>query len=202
MVSPEAARGPETSCHQHSLPCPQEACSSGVSGLCQLLTPSSSVLPISQVEWEGGPCLPLSPGGRCPVPTRGLAGPSLSSSSWRRSTFWREAQQPLPLPSPSHSGDSHLSPHLRQRPGSPWQPPFCRRAPWGRQGGMAVFGSTRGCPPGRLLGVAVDGHPELGWVCNTGFSLQGYGRAQHSISTEKIKAMYPDYEVTWADDGY
>lgn len=34
------------------------------------------------------------------------------------------------------------------------------------------------------------------------FSLQGYGRAQHSISTEKIKARYPDYEVTWADDGY
>ncbi|XP_022279259.1 14 kDa phosphohistidine phosphatase isoform X1 [Canis lupus baileyi] len=34
-----------------------------------------------------------------------------------------------------------------------------------------------------------------------GYSM-GYGRAQHSISTEKIKAMYPDYEVTWADDGY
>ncbi|KAB0392263.1 hypothetical protein E2I00_006831 [Balaenoptera physalus] len=34
-----------------------------------------------------------------------------------------------------------------------------------------------------------------------GYSM-GYGRAQHSISTEKIKARYPDYEVTWADDGY
>lgn len=34
------------------------------------------------------------------------------------------------------------------------------------------------------------------------FFLQGYGRAQHSVSTEKIKAKYPDYEVTWADDGY
>nr|XP_020039570.1 14 kDa phosphohistidine phosphatase isoform X2 [Castor canadensis] len=34
-----------------------------------------------------------------------------------------------------------------------------------------------------------------------GYSM-GYGRAQHSISTEKIKAKYPDYEVTWADDGY
>uniref|UniRef100_A0A673VFZ9 14 kDa phosphohistidine phosphatase n=2 Tax=Suricata suricatta TaxID=37032 RepID=A0A673VFZ9_SURSU len=34
-----------------------------------------------------------------------------------------------------------------------------------------------------------------------GYSM-GYGRAQHSVSTEKIKAMYPDYEVTWADDGY
>ncbi|XP_006863744.1 PREDICTED: 14 kDa phosphohistidine phosphatase isoform X2 [Chrysochloris asiatica] len=34
-----------------------------------------------------------------------------------------------------------------------------------------------------------------------GYSM-GYGRAQHSITTEKIKAKYPDYEVTWADDGY
>lgn len=30
----------------------------------------------------------------------------------------------------------------------------------------------------------------------------GYGHTQHSISTKKIKAMYPDYEVTWANDGY
>lgn len=37
---------------------------------------------------------------------------------------------------------------------------------------------------------------------SVGFCLQGYGRAQHSVSTEKIKAVYPDYEVTWADDGY
>ncbi|KAM4877864.1 14 kDa phosphohistidine phosphatase [Thomomys bottae] len=34
-----------------------------------------------------------------------------------------------------------------------------------------------------------------------GYSM-GYGRAQHAVSTEKIKAKYPDYEVTWADDGY
>lgn len=34
-----------------------------------------------------------------------------------------------------------------------------------------------------------------------GYSM-GYGRAQHSISCEKIKAMYPGYKVTWADDGY
>ncbi|XP_042526174.1 14 kDa phosphohistidine phosphatase [Dipodomys spectabilis] len=34
-----------------------------------------------------------------------------------------------------------------------------------------------------------------------GYSM-GYGRAQHSVSTEKIKSKYPDYEVTWADDGY
>ncbi|XP_028912327.1 14 kDa phosphohistidine phosphatase-like, partial [Ornithorhynchus anatinus] len=29
----------------------------------------------------------------------------------------------------------------------------------------------------------------------------GFGRAQHSTA-EKIKAKYPDYEVTWADDSY
>ncbi|XP_037654358.1 14 kDa phosphohistidine phosphatase [Choloepus didactylus] len=34
-----------------------------------------------------------------------------------------------------------------------------------------------------------------------GYSM-GYGRAQHSISTAKIQAKYPDYEVTWTDDGY
>ncbi|XP_004593494.2 14 kDa phosphohistidine phosphatase isoform X2 [Ochotona princeps] len=34
-----------------------------------------------------------------------------------------------------------------------------------------------------------------------GYSM-GFGRAQHSVTTEKIKAQYPDYEVTWADDGY
>ncbi|KAL2099478.1 hypothetical protein ACEWY4_003872 [Coilia grayii] len=34
-----------------------------------------------------------------------------------------------------------------------------------------------------------------------GYSM-GFGRAKHSVSTEKIKALYPDYEVTWADEGY
>lgn len=67
---------------------------------------------------------------------------------------------------------------------------------------MAVFGSPRGPLPSQLLGVAAVGHPEPGQGCKIGFSFQGYGRAQHSISTDKIKAMYPDYEVTWADDGY
>lgn len=43
--------------------------------------------------------------------------------------------------------------------------------------------------------------PRTGAV-RAAFFHQGYGRAQHSVSTEKIKARYPDYEVTWADDGY
>uniref|UniRef100_A0A493TCI2 14 kDa phosphohistidine phosphatase n=1 Tax=Anas platyrhynchos platyrhynchos TaxID=8840 RepID=A0A493TCI2_ANAPP len=42
-------------------------------------------------------------------------------------------------------------------------------------------------------------------VCFTfGFSFlfQGFGRAKHSVTTEKLKAKYPDYEITWADEGY
>ncbi|XP_029468432.1 14 kDa phosphohistidine phosphatase isoform X2 [Rhinatrema bivittatum] len=34
-----------------------------------------------------------------------------------------------------------------------------------------------------------------------GYSL-GFGRANHSVSTEKLKKKYPDYNVTWADEGY
>ncbi|XP_056100267.1 14 kDa phosphohistidine phosphatase [Rhinichthys klamathensis goyatoka] len=34
-----------------------------------------------------------------------------------------------------------------------------------------------------------------------GYSM-GFGKANHSVSTEKIKTHYPDYEVTWADEGY
>ncbi|NXC45221.1 PHP14 phosphatase, partial [Penelope pileata] len=34
-----------------------------------------------------------------------------------------------------------------------------------------------------------------------GYSV-GFGRANHSVTTEKLKAKYPDYEVTWADEGY
>ncbi|XP_053551997.1 14 kDa phosphohistidine phosphatase [Bombina bombina] len=34
-----------------------------------------------------------------------------------------------------------------------------------------------------------------------GYSL-GFGRARHAVSMEKIKAKYPDYEVTWSDEGY
>lgn len=33
-------------------------------------------------------------------------------------------------------------------------------------------------------------------------TLQGFGRAKHAVTTEKLKAQYPDYEVTWADEGY
>ncbi|KAM3825502.1 14 kDa phosphohistidine phosphatase [Vipera latastei] len=34
-----------------------------------------------------------------------------------------------------------------------------------------------------------------------GYSV-GFGRAKHAVATEMLKARYPDYEVTWADEGY
>lgn len=34
------------------------------------------------------------------------------------------------------------------------------------------------------------------------FSMQGFGRADHAVTTEKLKAEYPNYEITWADEGY
>ncbi|NWU69550.1 PHP14 phosphatase, partial [Pterocles burchelli] len=34
-----------------------------------------------------------------------------------------------------------------------------------------------------------------------GYSV-GFGRADHSVTTEKLKAEYPDYEITWANEGY
>lgn len=34
------------------------------------------------------------------------------------------------------------------------------------------------------------------------FPMQGFGRADHAVTTEKLKAEYPDYEITWADEGY
>ncbi|XP_067833424.1 14 kDa phosphohistidine phosphatase [Heptranchias perlo] len=34
-----------------------------------------------------------------------------------------------------------------------------------------------------------------------GYSM-GFGRAKHEITTQILKAEYPDYSVTWADEGY
>ncbi|XP_018412257.1 PREDICTED: 14 kDa phosphohistidine phosphatase isoform X1 [Nanorana parkeri] len=34
-----------------------------------------------------------------------------------------------------------------------------------------------------------------------GYSL-GFGRAKHSVTMGLIKTKYPDYEVTWSDEGY
>lgn len=32
------------------------------------------------------------------------------------------------------------------------------------------------------------------------FPFQAFGKADHSISVEKLKTVYSDYEVTWSDD--
>ncbi|KAG9266245.1 14 kDa phosphohistidine phosphatase [Astyanax mexicanus] len=34
-----------------------------------------------------------------------------------------------------------------------------------------------------------------------GYSM-GFGRANHAVSTEKLQVRYPDYEITWANEGY
>ncbi|KAF7696751.1 14 kDa phosphohistidine phosphatase [Silurus meridionalis] len=34
-----------------------------------------------------------------------------------------------------------------------------------------------------------------------GYSM-GFGRANHATSTEKLQKRYPDYEITWANEGY
>lgn len=31
---------------------------------------------------------------------------------------------------------------------------------------------------------------------------QGFGKAKHEISVEILKKKYPNYEITWSDDGY
>ncbi|KFV97834.1 14 kDa phosphohistidine phosphatase, partial [Fulmarus glacialis] len=30
----------------------------------------------------------------------------------------------------------------------------------------------------------------------------GFGRPNRSVPTENVKAKYPDYEITWAGEGY
>lgn len=40
-------------------------------------------------------------------------------------------------------------------------------------------------------------------LCNALFSLihfQGFGKADHSVSVEKLKGAFSDYEITWSDD--
>lgn len=31
---------------------------------------------------------------------------------------------------------------------------------------------------------------------------QGFGRCEHSKSTEIIKEIYPDYQIDWSNEGY
>ncbi|NXV95705.1 14 kDa phosphohistidine phosphatase isoform X2 [Calonectris borealis] len=52
-----------------------------------------------------------------------------------------------------------------------------------------------------LGGGRLSHHPEERKIHVYGYSV-GFGRADHSVTTEKLKAEYPDYEITWADEGY
>ncbi|KAM6297248.1 14 kDa phosphohistidine phosphatase [Aegotheles albertisi] len=52
-----------------------------------------------------------------------------------------------------------------------------------------------------LGGGRLAHHPAERKIHVYGYSV-GFGRADHSVTTEKLKAKYPDYEITWADEGY
>ncbi|NXA80025.1 PHP14 phosphatase, partial [Thryothorus ludovicianus] len=56
-----------------------------------------------------------------------------------------------------------------------------------------------GC--GRRGGGRLSHRPEERRIHVYGYSV-GFGRADHAVTTEKLKAEYPDYEITWADEGY
>lgn len=43
--------------------------------------------------------------------------------------------------------------------------------------------------------------PENKLIKVYGYS-QGYGKADHQISVDLLKKKYPDYNITWSDEGY
>ncbi|KAJ7410889.1 hypothetical protein BTVI_51898 [Pitangus sulphuratus] len=51
-----------------------------------------------------------------------------------------------------------------------------------------------------LGGGRLSHRPEERKIHVYGYSV-GFGRADHAVTTEKLKAEYPDYEITWADEG-
>lgn len=50
-------------------------------------------------------------------------------------------------------------------------------------------------------GGRIEHSPENKKINIFGYS-QGFGQADHSISSELIKKKYPDYTVTWSNEGY
>ncbi|XP_034048272.1 14 kDa phosphohistidine phosphatase [Thalassophryne amazonica] len=50
-------------------------------------------------------------------------------------------------------------------------------------------------------GGRIRHQPESKKIHVYGYSM-GFGRANHAVATEKLKSVYPDYEVTWANEGY
>lgn len=37
---------------------------------------------------------------------------------------------------------------------------------------------------------------------NKNFIFQGFGKADHQVSVGLLKKKYPDYVITWSDEGY
>ncbi|KAL2297917.1 hypothetical protein Nmel_016872 [Mimus melanotis] len=61
---------------------------------------------------------------------------------------------------------------------------------------LARYGLSCEC----LGGGRLSHRPEERKIHVYGYSV-GFGRADHAVTTEKLKAEYPDYEITWADEG-
>lgn len=180
----------------------------GTPGPSQPQNPASRArsLPVSTLhdtgnrEWVGASARP--PHGLCAVPAPkawpGLCPPALRGR--QHSVGARLPASPFTtLPAGSPGTQSQLGLWL-EGPPSRLAPPgghiSPRRVAWGARGMTASSPAGSWCPCCLGAPRARTGH------VRATFFLQGYGRAQHSVSTEKIKAKYPDYEVTWADDGY
>uniref|UniRef100_A0A3Q2QTG3 14 kDa phosphohistidine phosphatase n=1 Tax=Fundulus heteroclitus TaxID=8078 RepID=A0A3Q2QTG3_FUNHE len=50
-------------------------------------------------------------------------------------------------------------------------------------------------------GGRIKHEPDVKKIHVYGYSI-GYGRANHAVTTEKLKDQYPDYQVTWDNEGY
>uniref|UniRef100_A0A0A9ZD48 Sex-regulated protein janus-A n=2 Tax=Lygus hesperus TaxID=30085 RepID=A0A0A9ZD48_LYGHE len=50
-------------------------------------------------------------------------------------------------------------------------------------------------------GGRIEHHPAQKIIKIYGYS-QGFGKADHEISSELVKKAFPDYNVTWSDEGY
>ncbi|XP_068191072.1 14 kDa phosphohistidine phosphatase [Antennarius striatus] len=50
-------------------------------------------------------------------------------------------------------------------------------------------------------GGRIKHDPQVKKIHVYGYSM-GYGRANHAVATEKLKSQYPEYEVTWDNEGY
>ncbi|XP_061928269.1 sex-regulated protein janus-A-like isoform X1 [Apis cerana] len=52
-----------------------------------------------------------------------------------------------------------------------------------------------------LGGGRIEHDPDKKTIKVFGYS-QGFGKADHEVSVNILKKYYPDYSITWSDDGY